>query len=111
MNKKLSVALALVAGLLGGSLTRYFTPSVAFAQAQPPITVRAQSFTLVDSLDRTVGTFTFEPVAGDPIFLRRSPNNQVVPGAPVSMRIVLRDFNGREIWSAGGSAIRPLNER
>jgi hypothetical protein len=38
MNKKLSVAVALVAGLLGGLLTRYIAPPAAFAQDQAPIT-------------------------------------------------------------------------
>jgi hypothetical protein len=113
MNKNLSLALALIAGLLGGLVTRYIAPSPAFAQGQAPITkeIRAQSFALVDPSDRTVGTFTFEPLPGAPIFLnRRFPNNQVSPD-PMQMRIVLRDSNGREIWSAGGNAIRPLSER
>ena len=108
MNRTFNVALALAAGLLGGLLTHYIAPSAAFAQVQAPpspvpgvpnnrpITkeIRAQSFTLVDQADHTVGTFTVEP----DLRVRRA-------------RIVLRDSNGREIWSAGGSAILPLNER
>jgi hypothetical protein len=115
MNKHLNVVLALVAGLLGGLLTRYIAPPATFAQDQAPKEIRAQSFTLVDTSDRTVGTFTFERVPGGPIFqdgrFGRFPNNQVVPEPPVPMRIVLRDANGHEIWSAGGSAIRPLSQR
>jgi hypothetical protein len=120
MNKNLTVVLALVAGLLGGLLTHYVVPPAAFAQDQtPPITkeIRAQSFTLVDASGRTAGMFTTEPVPGATgpfLHLRQnpqSPNNQFVPEGPVPMRIVLRDSNGREIWSAGGSVIRPLSER
>jgi hypothetical protein len=97
MHRNLSVALALVAGLLGGLLTRYIAPPVALAQDQTPITkeIRAQSFTLVDQSDHTVGTFTVE--------------ERTMPSRPT--RIVLRDANGREMWSAGGSAFRPLAQR
>jgi len=105
MNKKLSIALALVAGLLGGLLTRYIAPPTAFAQDQAPIAkeIRAQSFTLVDQLDRTIGTFTFEPAEVKVLNQRKQP----MPPT----RIVLRDSNGREIWSAGGNPIRELSGR
>ena len=113
MNKTFNVGLALAAGLLGGQLTHYIAPSAAFAQVQAPpspvpgvpnnrpITreIRAQSFTLVDQADHTVGTFTVEPAP----LVRRD--------FKVGARIVLRDSYGREIWSAGGSAIQPLSER
>jgi hypothetical protein len=91
MNTKLSVALALIAGLLGGLLTRYIAPTVVFAQNQAQVTkeIRAQSFTLVDSSDRAVGTFMAEPVAGG------------------QMRIVLRDSNGRLIWCAECARMLP----
>jgi hypothetical protein len=103
MNKTLTVALALAAGLLGGLLTRYIAPLATFAQNQSPITkeIRAQSFTLVDSSDRTLGVFTAEP----------SKAINPYPGGLTPMRIVLRDSNGREIWSAGGSGIRPVTDR
>jgi len=98
MDKKLTIALALSAGLLGGMLSRYIAPPVAFAQNQPqlvldPVTkeVRAQSFTLVDALDNTIGTFLVEP-------LPSSPGRR-----PGQWRIVLRDSEGREIWSAGNT--------
>jgi len=117
MNKTLSVALAVVAGLLGGMLTRYLAPPVAFAQNQAPATkeIRAQSFTLVDSSNRVAGTFTVDSTP---------PGWEVLPpgaqprvpsprgGGPSGMRIVLRDSNGREIWSAGDPAqLRPASER
>ena len=99
MNKILTVTLALVAGSVGGLLTHYIAPPVALAQNQAPITkeIRAQSFTLVDPSDHTVGTFSYEP-APDPR-----------PMTPP--RIVLRDSVGRELWSAGGSGIRRLSEK
>jgi hypothetical protein len=81
MNRPLTVVLALGGGLLGGLLTRYIGPPSAFAQNQAPVAkeIRAQSFTLVDSSNRS--------------------------------RIVLRDSDGREIWSAGEAQIRPLSQR
>jgi len=101
MNKTLTVALALAAGLLGGLLTRYIAPPATFAQDQAPITkeIRAQSFTLVDSSDHTLGVFTTEPAS-------KAINPYLTP-----TRIVLRDSKGREIWTAGGSGIRPVTER
>lgn len=110
MNTKLTVAVALVAGLLGGLLTRYVAPPIAFAQDQASVTneIRARSFTLTDSSDNTIGAFTAKPIPGTgrmvlPNPLNR-PNGQVAPPQIVNqqMRIVLRDSNGREIWSAGG---------
>ena len=102
MNKTLTATLALVAGFLGGLFTRYIAPPVALAQNQAPITkeIRAQSFTLVDPSDHTVGTFTYE--SGPAVAFVR-------PKTPP--RIVLRDSGGRELWSAGGTAVRPLSER
>jgi hypothetical protein len=108
MNKTLTVALALAVGLLGGLLTRYIAPPATSAQTQAPVTtpvtteIRAQRFTLVDSSDHTLGVFTAEPA---------SKAVNPYPGGRTPMRIVLRDSNGREIWSAGGSGIRPVTER
>jgi len=103
---------------LGGLLTRYVAPPVALAQDQAPIVkeIRAQSFTLVDPSDHAVGTFTVEPLAGSPgteqfYRLKQYPNNQFRPERPLPMRIVLRDSAGRELWSAGGSMVRPLSVR
>lgn len=86
MNK--NIALALFAGLFGGMLSHYISPTVAFAQnqIQIPKEIRAQGFTLVDQSNQPVGTFIAEGV-----------------------RIVLRDSKGREIWSAGGSGLQPLS--
>ena len=100
MNK--NMALALIAGLLGGLATRYIAPPTAFAQNQPAIAkeIRAQSFTLVDGADQPAGTFHVEPLFNQPLNSGR-----------LRTRIVLRDSTGREIWSAGGSGLQPLSER
>jgi hypothetical protein len=103
MNRTLTIALAVVSGLLGGLLTRYIAPPAAYAQnsASSPKEIRAQSFTLVDPAGRVLGTFVPEPRLGFAI------------GAvgPVPGRILLLDSNGREIWSAGGSPFRAPSER
>jgi hypothetical protein len=120
VNNKLVIGFALVAGLVGGLLTRYVTPQAAFAQNQTPVIkeIRAQSFALVDSSNRVVGTFTSD-ADGPPAIARPGP-----PPAPGSIappplrrpaagrsRIVLLDSDGREIWSAGEAQIRPLSQR
>jgi hypothetical protein len=101
MNK--NVVLALIAGLLGGMLTRYVAAPSAYAQNQvPPPTapvsqeIRSQSFTLVDQSNRIAGTFSVAP----------DSRGRLAPP-----RIVLRDVTGREIWSAGGSGFQPLTAR
>jgi hypothetical protein len=50
MNRKMNFTLALLAGLLGGVLSRYLIPTPVFAQAQAPAPreIRAQSFVLVN---------------------------------------------------------------
>lgn len=98
MNHKLSVTLAVAAGLVGGLCTRYIAPPAAFAQNQAPVTkeIRAQSFTLVDAEDRTIGTFSAEPVIVPPPGLKGKLDPASIP-----MRIVLRDARGRQLWSAG----------
>jgi hypothetical protein len=109
MNNKLIVAVAVLAGLAGGMLTRFIAPAPVFAQAPiqafpapaptpapatpGPVTkeIRAESFAIVDQYGRVAGTFTAESMS---------------MGRPA--RIVLRDSYGHEIWGAGGSTIRPL---
>jgi hypothetical protein len=100
MNKKMSVFIALTAGLAGGVASRYIAPPSAFAQSQPTPVIRAQSFALVDTQDHIVGTFASEP-ATEP----RSPAN-LTPS-----RIVLRDSSGHEIWSASSNPLRRLSQR
>ena len=113
MENRFVVAVALVAGLAGGMLTRYITPPTAFAQApaaaaQTTVTdeLRARSFVLVDQSDNAVGTFTAEPISGNNA--RTSPGPAPLQrGAPA--RIVLKDAYGHQIWSAGGIVMRPLD--
>ena len=106
MNNKSNVFMALAAGFLGGLLTRYIAPTPVLAQSQTSSAteIRAQSFVLVDAQDHAVGTFFSEPLS--PPFARRP-----YPGPPGPSRIVRRDSNGREIWSAGGNPMRPLTQR
>ena len=103
MNSRLSVVLALSAGLAGGLLTRYIAPAPVFAQDQASVAkeIRAQSFSLVDQSNRVVGTFLFEAANG---FAGRDRNGPF----PVPGRIVLRDGRGLVIWSAGGIGLQPL---
>jgi hypothetical protein len=115
MNKTLTLALGLGAGLLGGMLTRYIAPPPAHAQDQAAVSkeIRAESFTLVDQFNHTAATFSYEPLPGLRTFPGNPqfPGNQGVPDRARPGRIVLRDPNGREIWSAGGNGIRPVSER
>jgi hypothetical protein len=111
MNRNLTLVIALTAGLLGGVLSRYLAlPSVhAQAPAPNPVEVRAQSFSLTDDQGSVVGTFMVRDDAARVI--RRGPGPQATqPANPParSPRIVLLNQDGREIWSAGGSSIRPL---
>jgi hypothetical protein len=99
MNNKCTIALSLFAGILGGALSRYIGPASVLAQNSSTKEIRAQSVTLVDAMDQTVGTFM---VAPDPIW--QSSNGG-------GTRIVLRDSKGREIWSAGGGLLRPVTRR
>ena len=108
MNR--NTLLSLIAGLAGGLLVHYAAPPTAFAQDQTPVTkeVRAQSFTLVDSANHTLGTFTAEPATGF-----GAPQGTSIPGQKIRIpaRIVLRDSGGKEIWTAGGSSMLPLSTR
>jgi hypothetical protein len=109
----MNVLTALIAGLLGGLLTRYVAPPIAFAQDQTSLVtdIRSQSFTLADSLNRTIGAFTVEPIYGPlpaksrfgyPPLARGSRDGlkQTPPKYPTQMRMVLRGSDGQEIWSA-----------
>ncbi len=102
MNKIFTVALALASGFVGSMLTRYIAPPAAFAQNQPAAKptqeIRAQSFTIVDPAGRTVATFEYDFGSG--------ARNRFLPP-----RIVLRDADGRTLWSAGGMGLQPLSQR
>jgi hypothetical protein len=119
MNRNLTFAISLAAGLLGGVLSHFVTlPSVhAQAPAANPVEVRAQRFTLVDDQGTAVGTFAVREsgavVQRGPGYPTRS-GNTLPPNTPapvIAPRIVLLNPEGREIWSAGGTPFRTLAEK
>jgi hypothetical protein len=104
MNRTLNLTLALAAGLLGGLLSNYLTPTPVLAQTQSPAPVskeiRAERFTLVNEDGVVLGTFGID---------HGVLVNGKLRGNPM---IKLFDENGHhEIWSAGGLGFRPLSQR
>lgn len=103
MNNKLTIAVALAAGLAGGILTRYISPPPVFAQAPPAAQtqtsvadeVRAKNFVLVDQNNNVVGTFTVEPASDHPLAL----------GTGSGPHIVLRSPHGGVIWRFNGTGL------
>jgi hypothetical protein len=91
--KKLNIGLSIAAGLLGGIFSHYVWTQPVQAQNQTPAPkeVRAQSFVVVNEKNEIQGVLTF----GEPKNGRTS--------------VKLFDSNGREIFSAGGSPMRPLS--
>jgi len=96
MKKTMYIAVALVSGLVGGLLTRYIAPSAAYAQDQKSAVreIRARSFVFVGGADQTLATLSIEM------------QNKL--GTNLTPRIVLRDPNGREMWSAPGAGPKLL---
>ena len=95
MSQKSHLIFAFVGGMVGSAIMHYVAPTLAFAQDQTPVAreVRAQSFALVDPSNNVIGIFTSEPLPGAQF--------RVAPGSSVKLpsRIVLRDPNGRLIWT------------
>jgi hypothetical protein len=82
-NWKLNLGLSLVVGLLGGYLSRYFTPNMVHAaQIAPPTQVQAQSFLLVHADGSPAGLFGFD--------LRGRPD------------VILYDNTGKVVWTTRG---------
>jgi hypothetical protein len=79
VNRELVLSLSLGAGFLGGVLSRYITPTPAFAQSTVPKEIAARSFVLMDERNGIVGVFKRSEA--------RSDN-----------AVVLLDQNGKEIW-------------
>ena len=93
MNRKANFTLALAAGLLGGVLSRYLTPTPVFAQAQAPAPkeIRAQSFVLVNKQGTPLGRIGFDS-----------------DGLP---NMTLVDENGRTIWSTKATPLLMQSRR
>jgi len=87
MNRGLILSLALGAGLLGGVLSHYITPTRAFAQSTVPKEIAARSFVLTDDKNNIVGVFKPSDTRSD-------------------RTVVLLDQNGKEIWRA---SVAPKN--
>ena len=102
MTNKMTIGLALGAGILGGMLARYVAPPSVSAQDKAPVAreMRAQSFVLVDPSDRVVGTFTTEPSRG--LRMGRPPE----PLGTTPRNVVLRDSGGRIVWNTDGGLYR-----
>jgi hypothetical protein len=92
MHHKLNaIVLAMAAGLFGGLVSRYISPSAVFAQAQKaaPKEIQAQNFVLVNSQGNPMGLFGFNP-QGKPIIKLVDERGMtiwtsevpLVPGAP-----------------------------
>jgi hypothetical protein len=79
MNSRLTLAVAIAAGLAGGVLSRFIAPTPAQAQTAAPKEIRAQSFVLVDQKGTAYGLLGFSP-----------------QGRPV---IKLLDAKGQTLWS------------
>jgi hypothetical protein len=101
VSQKSHLIFAFVAGMVGSGIMHYVAPTLAFAQDQTPVAkeVRAQSFTLVDPSNNVIGTFTSEPLPLPGVYFRF--RGAPAPGSPVNVpsHIVLRDPNGRVIWT------------
>jgi hypothetical protein len=99
MNK-MTIVVALVAGLAGGAISRYISPAPVLAQQTQarnpaPVELRAQRFALLNPDGAVVATFTVDQPRFDPTSLN-TPS------------IRLLDATGKELWSAGGNPVRKL---
>lgn len=121
-NKALTLALALAAGLLGSTLSRYMVPTVVFAEAQStvPKEIRAQRFTLVDENGTVRGVFAVNPAPTKTFVIPSTPPGGSATPAPINDSsqkgggdavIVLYDASGREVYRAGAPAARLVGER
>ena len=104
MNQKLNLIAAFAAGLFGSGIMHYISSAPVLAQDQTPVTkeIRAQNFTLVDASNAVIGTFTTDPPAG----------LQARANVKVPSHVILRDQNGRVIWTAdSGTKFLPLTTK
>ena len=96
LNPKLTPTLSLAAGLLGGLLSRYVSPTTALAQVAVPTEIRAQKFTLVDENGTVRGVFAVVD------------NPSQIGGYPV---IQLFGIGGREVWSTSPPLEKLIDQR
>ena len=97
MNQTLTLTLALAAGLLGGTFSRYLTPTTVFAQAQlpGPKEIRAQRFTLVDEHGTVRGVFAID--------------NPAQQGGYATIKLF--DRAGREVFSTNPARERLVDDQ
>jgi hypothetical protein len=100
MNR-MTIGVALLAGLAGGMVSRFVSPASVLAQQAPstnpaPVELRAQRFALVNPDGGVVATFTVDQP--------KPPEG--IPFSQPSIRLL--DWSGKEIWSAGGNPMRKL---
>ena len=102
MNAKLTVAIAIAAGFIGGALSRYVSPAAVHAQAPPPTVVSAAQtlqlpvFVLNES-GAVVASFTID--SDDQPNIKLFDATPSVRGNDETLRIP------SVIWSARGAAL------
>jgi hypothetical protein len=96
------VMLALAAGLLGGALSHYVTPTTMLAQAQStaPKEIRAQRFTLVNEHGAVLGVFGID---------KSTEVEGLKQGGEPTLRLF--DETGREIFRAGPPSNRLIGQK
>jgi hypothetical protein len=93
MSTKISNALGLVMGFIGGAMSHYlFVPKPAYAQApaQPPAEIRARKFVLVDENGTPRGVFGFRSDG--------SPDIQVSFGKQKGLTKLISEEVGSARW-------------
>jgi hypothetical protein len=95
MNRTLSLALAFAAGVFGGTLSGYITPTTVLARADStaPKDIRAQRFTLVNEHGAVVGVLGIDDSVEGAATLR------------------LFDDQGHEIFRAGPPTNRLVGQK
>jgi len=108
MNR-MTIVVALTAGLVGGVLSRYVSPAPVLAQqaqapGPAPVELRAQRFALVNPDGSVVATFVVDQPKLPEGLQPNGPGGLIF--APPYIRLL--DRSGKEIWSAGGNPVRRL---
>ena len=79
MNRFVTIAVALTAGMLGGLASRYLSPAVVYAQvpSQAPKELRAQSFVLVNAQGVPLGVMGIDPQGWPMITLKNETGTTI----------------------------------